>query len=53
MQRETIPDTKNVNTTIKTNLNAIKSNIQWKKKRKPQKDSYNVSTFQHMVKVFD
>jgi hypothetical protein len=39
MQRETIPDTKNVNRAIKTNLITIKMNIQRKRNTKPQKDS--------------
>jgi uncharacterized membrane protein YccF (DUF307 family) len=53
VQRQTIPDTKNVNVTIKTNLITIKSKIQRKKNTKPQKDSFSVSALGLIVKVFD
>ncbi len=53
MQRETIPDTKNVISQLKAIKLPFKSNTQRKKKTKPQKDSYSVSPVGQMVKVFD
>jgi hypothetical protein len=52
-QRETIPDTKNVISQLKSIKLPFKSNTQRKKKIKPQKDSSTVSPVGQMVKVFD
>jgi hypothetical protein len=53
MQRETIPDTKNVISQLKSIKLPFKSNTQRKKKIKLQKDSSTVSPVGQMVKVFD
>ena len=53
MQRETIPDTKNVISQLKTIKLPFKSNTQRKMKTIPQKDSFSVSAVGQMVKVFD
>jgi hypothetical protein len=53
MQRETIPDTKNVISQLKAIKLPFKSDTQRKKKTKPQKDSFIVSPVGQMVKVFD
>ena len=53
MQRETIPDRKNVISQLKAIKLPFKSNTQRKKKTKPQKDSFSVSAVGQMVKVFD
>ena len=53
MQRETIPDTKNVISQLKSIKLPFKSKTQRKKKIKAQKDSSTVSPIGQMVKVFD
>ena len=53
MQRETIPDTKNVISQLKAIKLPFKSKTQRKKNIKAQKDSSTVSPIGQMVKVFD
>ena len=53
MQRESIPDMKNVISLLKAIKLLFKSNTQQKIKTKPQKDNISVSPVGQMVKVFD
>jgi hypothetical protein len=51
MQRETIPDTKNVNRAIKMNFNCNLIEYSTKKNTKSQKDNYTISVDGLMVRV--